>query len=247
MFTLPTMLFYAVIGVLVVCVVVLFLMVGRLKKRVSTLTMTLIVVQEQLAGATRTGSSFETTAQAPLARPSAGSGSGSRPRVSSSREPGRASVQEKRPARAAQTPGGSPTVRPAAGAAKAAQRSLQQPTVQARPQASGPGMRPNAAPGGQASDPRAADEYFGRGGAPAQGGAKKGRGKPVIPFGQDRAARDRAFNKYANEAVEQDIAPDSIDFSKVAPKLNAERGRNGLGVYDASNARRIKGNANRRR
>lgn len=45
---------------------------------------------------------------------------------------------------------------------------------------------------------------------------KKGhKGKPVIPFGVDKRAQDRAREAYAPNAVESDYDPDSIDFSKV--------------------------------
>lgn len=236
MFALPTIVLFVILGLLAIAVIALFIMVSRLRKKVNGLAMTLLDVQEQAArGGVEMDSGFR------------------RPNVPAReaaplRDGGRASVQDKRGGRAVVQPSASPTMRPAVGGGKpgrVVQGSGAAPTP--RGQVSGAGMRPMAPAGGTEPDPYSAEEYYTRDRSSVQQASKKGRGKPVIPFGEGRAARDAAYNKYANEAVEQDIAPDSIDLSKVAGQLNINRGKGNLGVYDASNPRRITGNANRRR
>lgn len=233
MFALPTIVLFVILGLLVVAVIALFIMVSRLKKKVSNLTMTLLDVQEQAArGSVEMDPGFR--------RPSVPARE-----AALLRDGGRASVQDKRGGRAVAQPCASPTMRPAVGGGKpgrVAQSGAAAPTP--RGQVSGAGMRPMTAAVNTEPEPYSAEEYYTRGRSAVQQAPKKGRGKPVIPFGEGRAARDAAYNKYANEAVEQDIAPDSIDFSKVAAQLNLNRGQGNLGVYDASQARRIRGNAN---
>lgn len=268
MFTLPTIVLFVSLGILFIAVVVLFLMVAKLKKRLNGMALTIVELQEQASSEAvfedlRPDMASGSYARLDMAAVPHGRPSAAAPReMAGRREVARTSIQDKQGHHGNVAPsaqGGSPSARPTVLGAKNTGQSTQAAAPVSRAQATGaaPMTRPQATnaapmthPQATGMTPMARPQATGmtstaRPQTTSQA-PRKGRGKPVIPFGEDRTARERAYNKYASEAVEQDIAPDSIDFSKVASQLNINRGKGSLGVYDASNARRYKGNPNRR-